>query len=429
MSLWKIAWRSIQQRALSSWLTGVSMALGVALVVSVLVIHGVVSRSFSEAAQGYHMIVGAKGGRLQLTLNTVFHLSKPIENIPYSYYKEFTEYEEDGKLVAGKQAGIVEVAVPYCLGDSYKEHRIVATTPDLFDKLSYGSTAEGEPKMYQFAEGRNFEKKNFYEAVIGSVAAHKAGLKLGDTFPITHGLPDDKGAHAHDDLFEVVGILEPTGTPNDRAIFINMEGFYLIGDHFKGDPPPPGEPLPEEQREITAFLLLLKLDVYALSLKNLINEGNVAQAISPVAEVTGLFNTFVRPIQRILLGLAFLIVIEAGIGVMVSIYNSMSDRSREIAVMRALGAGRTTVMLVILFESILIALMGGIGGVLLGHAVIASISPYLVSQTGIAVGFFQFEVTELILVPVLIGVAAVVGFLPALVAYRTDVARALSAAP
>ncbi|MFP6614184.1 MAG: ABC transporter permease, partial [Pirellulales bacterium] len=87
MSLWKIAWRSIQHRALSSWLTGFSMALGVALVVVVLVIHSVINRSFNDAAQGYHLIVGAKGGKLQLVLNTVFHLSEPIENISWSFYK------------------------------------------------------------------------------------------------------------------------------------------------------------------------------------------------------------------------------------------------------------------------------------------------------------------------------------------------------
>src|SRR3569623_3696521 len=91
MSLWKIAWRSMQQRALASWLTGLSMALGVALVVTVLVIYGVVNESFRKSAAGYVLIVGAtKGGRLQIVLNTVYHLSTPVENIPYSYYKEFT---------------------------------------------------------------------------------------------------------------------------------------------------------------------------------------------------------------------------------------------------------------------------------------------------------------------------------------------------
>ena len=115
MSLWKIAWRSVQQRSLSSLLTGLSIALGTALVIIVLVVYGVVAQSFREAAQGYHLILGAKGGKLQLTLNTVFHLSQPIENVPYSFYKEFTEYKDaEGKPTRGKYASAVEVAVPYC---------------------------------------------------------------------------------------------------------------------------------------------------------------------------------------------------------------------------------------------------------------------------------------------------------------------------
>ena len=64
MSLWKIAWKSIQHRAIASTLTAFSMAVGVALVVTVLVINGVVGKSFQQGAQGYDLIVGAKGSQL-----------------------------------------------------------------------------------------------------------------------------------------------------------------------------------------------------------------------------------------------------------------------------------------------------------------------------------------------------------------------------
>ena len=127
MSLWKIAWKSIQQRRLASVLTGFSMALGVALVVAVLVVHGVIEQQFSDSALGYDLIVGPKGGKLQLVLNTVYHLSQPIESLPYDFYKEFTE---------GEFAAWTQLAIPYCLGDSYRagenSFRVVGTTPDLF---------------------------------------------------------------------------------------------------------------------------------------------------------------------------------------------------------------------------------------------------------------------------------------------------------
>ncbi|MEC7566682.1 MAG: hypothetical protein VX738_13455, partial [Planctomycetota bacterium] len=99
MNLLTIAYRSIRQRLLSSLLTMFSMGMGVTLVVAVLAIFGVVQQSFdANATLGYNMVVGAKGGKLQLTLNSVFYLSQPIENVPYEYYLEFKSqpirYEE-----------------------------------------------------------------------------------------------------------------------------------------------------------------------------------------------------------------------------------------------------------------------------------------------------------------------------------------------
>ena len=93
MSFWRIAWRNIQQRALASALTGLSMALGVAMVICVIVIFNVAVKQFEQDAGGYNLIVGLKGSKLELVLNTVYHLGQPVGNLPWSYYKEFTEGE------------------------------------------------------------------------------------------------------------------------------------------------------------------------------------------------------------------------------------------------------------------------------------------------------------------------------------------------
>ena len=66
--------------------------------------------------------------------------------------------------------------------------------------------------------------------MIGATVARETGLKVGDEFQPTHGAGPD--AHQHDP-FTVLGVLKPTGTPNDRGLFINMEGFYLIPEHAK----------------------------------------------------------------------------------------------------------------------------------------------------------------------------------------------------
>lgn len=428
MSKWKIAWRSIQQRALASSLTGLSMALGVMLVVAVLVIHGVINDSFmNNSSLGYNMVVGAKGGRLDLVLNTVYYLARPVENIPYSFYQELKE---------GKYSQYVGTAIPICLGDTFQDFRVVGTTPGFLNDLEYGS------HKYTFADGRNFKQDEFFGAVLGATVARETGLKVGDTFQPSHsGGPE---AVIHAEKFTVLGVLDPTGTPNDRAVLINMEGFYLIPEHRtdidlaeakKQASAEKHEPVPLDKREVTAVLVLTASiagappELMAPGLMKSINEGNVAQAVLPIREMATLFMTFVDPLRIVLLSLTVMIVIVSGIGILVSIYNSMSERQHEIAVMRALGAGRQTVMLLVLLESILLSLAGGLAGWVVGHGLIALLGPWIAVQTGVSVGFFQFVGYELVIIPGLIALAAIVGYLPALSAYRTDVAKALSANP
>ena len=440
MSLFKIAWRSIEQRRLASFLTGLSMALGVTLVISVLVIHNVVQKYFSESASGYHLIVGAKGGKMQLVLNTIYHLSQPINNVPWSLYEEFTD---------GQFAPYVEFAIPVCLGDNYQGFRIVGTSPEMFTDMAYGTDDNGNDKHYAFAAGETFKQENYFGCVVGSVAAAETRLKVGDRIEATHGTGAeiDENTEIHTDHpFVVTGILQPTGTPNDRAVFVNMEGFLLIPAHLpeglsENDLPKDEHghllPISAEHREITAILVKAGglggvsalADHAASEIARIVNDGSVAQAISPVREVNLLFDNFVAPMQYLLLALSALVVVVAGIGVMVSIYNSMSDRRREIAVMRALGAGRSTVMTVVLLESVLLSIAGGIGGILLGHGLVAALNPYLVAKTGVSIEFWQFSPFELTIIPILIVLAALVGYLPAISAYRTDVGKALSENP
>lgn len=542
MSFFRIALRSILQRGVASLLTMFSMALGVMLVVAVLSIHGVVSQSFrNNASLGYNMIVGAKGGREQLTLNTVFYLSQPVENIPYTYYLEFLKREERDRLqidsfgvqgehalheaadlaaaLSGDVGGILtdraigslglalvpdgrppralhfppteigrdgkyglmtDLAIPLCLGDYYGRFRVVGTTPALFDDLVYDIENN---RKFEFAQGRNFRWRDpehgYFEAVVGSTVAREMNVKVGDEISPRHGDPE---GHTHARKFTVVGILRSSGTPNDRAVFVNMEGFYLMEDHAKPlDEPKPEttedrpklsekeakeawdkrkaaamkkaavqstadpEPLPVEQREVTAILLKVPYQLTP-GLENAINEGTQAQAVLPVAVIYGLFEFIVNPIEWTLLVLTAMICVVSGISILVSIYNSMSERRGEIAVMRALGAGRGTVMTIILLEATLLALGGGFLGWLGGHTGCFAMSPWIEQQTGVQIGFGMWEpairiltllgargdaverVTlplELVLIPALVLLAILVGIWPAISAYRTDVAKSL----
>lgn len=586
MNVFKIAWRSLQHRGLGSLLTIISMALGVMMVVAVLSIHGVVSKSFkSNNSFGYNIVVGARGGGMQLTLNSVYYLSNPVENIPYEYYLAFCDQETRraemqhsfaaksldleldvmeaiGQLLPGgaglggvstdltqkchnafsvdemmiEKKGVyrkyTDSAIPLCLGDFWEagegvDFRCVGTKPKFFEKLVLDIDTE---EKFQFAEGRCFkefdEQNGFFECVVGSTVAKRGNLKVGDKIQATHGDPDSQNAHIHEQRFTVVGILESTGgTPHDRAVYLNMEGFYLMEDHAKpvvddsmldtdeeeGDDSASlaeldpfafeesqeaeeidGQqaaesdteeadasnkadlyriPLPIEQREVTSFLVRTsRNDPYGLLphfLPPQINEGDLettlgwsayrpvksqkaVQAVNPIDEVTNLFMLFVDPVRWLLLALTIMICLVSAISILVGIYNSMSQRQQEIAVMRALGANRLKVMSIMMIEAILLASLGGAIGWLAGHGLNAAVSPVVEARTGVQLGFFDIAPgvpllgyvfgssgflpdwlvrlpisPELLLIPGLIALAILVGTYPAISAYRTDVANSL----
>ena len=585
MSVWKIAWRSIQHRGLGSLLTVISMALGVMMVVAVLTIHGVISSFFqSNNSFGYNVIIGGRSGGTQLTMTAVYYLNSRVETIPYEYYLAFQPREVresqiknsiafrthqmqqqmlelDGQLSALSPLGggptllahqlareslaeieidqmeitkdgwlrnYSEMAIPLCLGDYFHEFRAVGTTPEFFTELMLDLDTE---EKIEFAEGRPFEHINsehgYFECVVGSTVARQKNVKLGDLINPTHGAPD---GHTHEQGFSVVGIMKPTGTPHDRAVFINMEGFFLMEDHAKpvaeetllksrresgGDSEPAEidefdrdddvrwspksprvvttpvafqesedpqdlvpyhlqrDPLPLEQREITAILLRTNRTNDSVGLlgnmlvdqisgggfleptldwSNFRPEGaqTAAEAVNPISEVTNVFQNFIDPIQFVLLFLTIMICLVSGIAILVGMYNSMNQRRHEISVVRALGASRTKVMAIMLAESVMLALAGGFIGWICGHALNAALSPYVEAQTGVSIGFFDFAPPvpvfqylfsssgswadaleyvklspEFLLIPGLILLAILVGIYPAISAYRTDVAKSL----
>jgi putative ABC transport system permease protein len=434
MTLLGIAWRNIRQRLVTSSLTALSLALGVALVVATLVTGAIVKRAFeSGAGLGYNMIVGAKGSPLQLVLNSVYLISKPIENIPWSVYQDFLPAARRADGTDGRYAGSVATAVPICMGDYFRGYRVVGTNADYFARLAPAGGA------FRFAAGRNLKDEAFFEGVLGASVAESLGLAVGDTFAPTHAA-DDGPEH---DPFTVVGILARTGTPVDRGVYVNMEGFYLQEGHAKpveeGGAEPaaapaqaPGAPtpLPAAQREVTAILVEtaapagMPAELMAMGLHQSLNEGRDAQAAMPVRTIRELFDLFVRPIELVLLLVTALVVLVSAIGILVSMVGSALERSRDVAVMRALGARRGQVLATVLLEAILLAVGGGLLGWALGHGIVAALGPWITANTGVPVGLLAAApLAELLLVPFLIVLAILAALLPALAAYRTDVAK------
>jgi putative ABC transport system permease protein len=188
-------------------------------------------------------------------------------------------------------------------------------------------------------------------------------------------------------------------------------------------------PLPREQREVTAILVEtvslpgLPAELTAMALKTQINEGRDGQAAEPIREISVLLGLFVRPLELLLLLVTTLVVIVSAIGILVSMVGSALERSRDVAVMRALGARRGHVLATVLIEAVLLAVGGGLVGWLLGHALVAAIGPLVTTNAGVSAGILSWSPAELLLVPFLVALAIAAALVPALAAYRTDVAK------
>lgn len=407
--------RSLRQHAFSTAITIASVALASGLVISVFAIEAQTREAFAGGEVGFDAVLGARGSQLQLVLNTVFHLETSPGNIPWSLYTQIRD----------KTPG-VRLAIPYATGDNYEGFRIVGTTADIFTKFQYQAD-----KSFAVQPGGRFFDETRAEAVVGSFAAQQSGLKVGDTFHPAHGLAEEGGEEHHDD-YTVVGILEPTNSPSDRVIWIPIEGiFRMSGHHLRGNEEDfqakPGEAIPDEHKEVSAVMIKFANPMTGFTLDTQINkQGKVATLAFPIGRVMAeLFNRL-GWMSRILILVAYLVVLVSAGAILASIYNTINERRREFAILRALGARRRTVFTAIVLESSAIALLGSLLGLLV-YAAILLVAAYIVKQqTGVVLAVFQLH-PALYLTPLGMTIlGGLAGIVPALKAYTTDVAENLA---
>ena len=458
MNLFKIVVKNMRQRALATWLTGTSVALGVALAVAILLIKQGVQQRFEQGTLGYEMVVGAKGSPLQLVLNTVYNLDISPGNISW---KLFEQLRDDKR---------VKLAVPFSVGDNYHGFRIVGTTDAFFKEFEFEPGRKPElaaGRVFSFSEAalksafreaeqrakereakergeevkpateHESEPKNRpFEAVIGSTVASETGLKIGDKFIAAHGVQPSAEAKEHtENPWTVVGILAPTHTACDRGIYINLDSFYHIEGHEIRNP---SEQKNDEKKAVeeakdndpdagmvSSVVLKLRSPIHAFPLYREINDRQDAMAAFPAAEIRKLFD-IVGNIDRLLLAQAILILVVAGVAIAVSIYNSMSERRREIAILRALGARRATIFSIVLLEAVTICLVGSTVGLVGGHLVVAAANGVLYKASGFVIPALHTQALEWYILAVAVVVGALSGLGPAWGAYRTDVARNLA---
>jgi putative ABC transport system permease protein len=408
--------RSLAEHALSTIITLLSVALASGLVMAVFCVNDQAYEAFTGEPLGFDAVLGARGSPLQLVLNTVFHLETSPGNIPWHLYQEM------------KQDPRVSLAIPYAVGDNYQGFRIVGTTEEIFTRFEYQKGRRLEPR----SGGRVFDAHR-REAVIGSTVAQKTGLKEGMTFSPYHGLSFDPGQR-HQEEYLVVGVTEPSNSPSDRVVWIPLEGIFRMeghvlrgtGEEFHAEG---SHDIEDKHKEVSAVMLKFKNPQSAFAFNRSINLlGKDATLAWPLGTVMAEFFDKIGWVNKILGLVAYLVVAVAAGSILASIYNTMNERRRDFAILRALGARRRTVFSVILLESATIATLGSVVGYLVYAAIALAAAVVVKHQTGVVIDPLRYHPSLAWTPAGMIVLGALSGVVPALKAYSTDVASNLVAA-
>ncbi len=446
MNILKLSWRSLVDRPLSMILSLVLFALGVGLVSFLFLMERQLQDNFEKNLAEVDLVIGAKGSPLQMILSSMYHVDAPTGNVSLEEIRPFLNPKHP----------LIKEVVPISVGDSYKAYRIVGTTPNILD-------------WYDAKVGQGRQWHSNFEVTIGATVAKQLHMHVGDTFKSSHGLIDDENL-AHDDAesFQVVGILEPTGSVIDQLILTTTQSFWLVHDHdhdhegedhahdgdhggeehdhghdghshghdhdhdhskmidmpITGEAPPalldePGD------KEITNLLVRFKgRNFQALNMQRSINENTDMQAATPAIEINRLFSMMDSG-ERALRLLAIIIILVSALSIFISLYSSLNERQYELALMRSMGASPTTIFSHIVIEGLLLALLGFVLGILLSHVSMSFISALVQDNFRYSFSGWQFLTKEWYLLAGSIIIGFVAALIPAWRASRTDIADTL----
>jgi putative ABC transport system permease protein len=432
-------------------LTVAAVALSITLLLGVEQARRGMRESFTGTIKGTDLVVGARGGTLQLLLGSVFGIGSPTGSVPWAVYEQWAKHPA------------IRWTVPLAIGDSHRGFRVIGTTPALFEHWRYRSSG-----TLQFAQGAVIATD--HDVVLGSEVAEKLGYRVGSQVTVGHGLNAVAGLGDHEaHPFTVTGILRQTFTPLDRALFVTLDGIEAMheegeeGGHDVGGmpgaaPPPPmpgadaapampGAPSPppampgaggpaytppanifqDEPRALSAFLVGTKTRFETLRLQREINQfkAEPLTAVIPGVTLAELWRTLgtVEGGLRLVGGLTIIVGL---IGMLVALYSSLEARRREMAVLRAVGARPAMIVSLLVLESGLLTLLGCALGVALTMGGFAVAQGVIEARTGVHIAVQPPGALEWAYIGIVLTAGVVVGLVPAWRAYRSSLADGLS---
>ncbi|HEX5804420.1 MAG TPA: FtsX-like permease family protein [Azospira sp.] len=404
-------------------LTLLSIALATTLLLAVERLRDDARQSFTQSVSGVDLVVGPRGGAVQLLLHAVFRSGEAATGMRWDSYRQLAAHPA------------VDWALPLALGDSYRGFAVLGTTPDYFARFHYG-----DRQPLRLAAGQPFA--GLFEAVLGSEVATRLGHRIGDRIALAHGSGhiDDAAERpagpGHDNRpFTVVGILAPTGTPVDRSVHVSLESIGALHVDWVGGAPLPGLSLPTEAlakfdlapKEISAALIGLKRRADAFRMQRFVNDlrDEPLMAVLPGVALDELWRTL-GLVERTLFAVSALVVAVGLAGLAATMLAGLNERRRELAVLRALGAGPGAIFLMLLAEGLLVTAAGALAGVVLLAAGSAVAAPWLLQEFGIVLTQRLPGVDELRLVGAIIATGLLASLLPGWRAWRMSLADGLT---
>ncbi len=392
-----LAWRYLWSLPLGAALNVLLLSLGLASITFLLLVSHQLNKAFDRDLAGIDVVVGAKGSPMQLILSGVFHIDIAPGNVPLKAVQALRQHP----MVAG--------VIPISLGDSFRGFRIVGTSTDYVHH--YEAT---------LAQGALWTQP--MQVVVGSTAARKMGLKLGDSFVGTHGMGD--GGHVHgDSAYSVVGILAPSGSVLDRLILTDTASVWKVHEDSTAMDDEDRKIMAAE-REITMALVRYKTPMAAMTFPRFINTTTEMQAAAPALEITRLLS-MLGVGTDVLRAFAGALLLTAGLSVFIALWNAVRERRGDLALLRMLGAPPRRVAALLLSEAMWLGLLAAVLGLAAGQGMAALLGWMLQLDNSLLIGGMVWP-AELAVVPALaLGVSLVSAILPALGAYRVSVLELL----
>ncbi|WP_437979185.1 FtsX-like permease family protein [Sorangium sp. So ce295] len=367
MNAWDLARRFLRWRAVATLMSVMSISLSVGLVASLRAIPAALRQGAVAPADGVPILVGVGDSSSRLLFAALFLEPPELPDLPTDVLRRVTS-----------SPGVLQVAP---LRIRHGTDGPLVSTSRAYFRMRQGAV--------HLREGRFFRDDEGDAVVVGSAVARDQRLRAGASLV--------EGSRRA----TVVGVLEVTGTAVDRTVFL---------------------PLGSDETAISAIFVVPSAPSDGEALRR-----DLAAPGANVIDVEAALRRIVRmvsAVDEIVSWLSVAIVVLVFALVLATFYSSVRERLRDLAVLRAIGARRRTLVLVLALESAVIGFAGAALGLVLAQVLVELAGS---SLSGIGYGFAPRLGWDAIMVGVAaLGTTIGAGVVTSLSAYQIDPVQALS---